>query len=120
MAITEILGKRRRSTERNSNPDMFGMFRSDVIRSGVMPRNCKRASNPSVATLTVYPAVMNNIERLSRMIGSSSTTRMWRLAERVDTGEQPQEASTHGRSNDESRTVAKGRMGILAIPGTVG
>lgn len=32
--MTEILGKRRRTTYRNSNPDIFGMLRSDTITSG--------------------------------------------------------------------------------------
>jgi hypothetical protein len=68
--------KRRRTTDRNSNPDILGMFRSEMITSG---RNClsfRRASNPSFAVATSYPSRCSNCPNTSRMHSSSSTTRM--------------------------------------------
>jgi len=47
MATTNISGKRRRITERNSNPDICGIFRSETMSSGTLVFSCKRASKPS-------------------------------------------------------------------------
>src|SRR5438105_13629136 len=75
IAITEIWGKRRRSTERNSNPDILGIFRSERTMSGRVRLSCKRASKPSSAMEVSYPSASRTIARLLRILDSSSTIR---------------------------------------------
>jgi hypothetical protein len=74
-AITTISGKRRRTTDRNSNPDICGMLRSEMITSEARVPSCRRASNPCSAVRTTYPADLSSIEVLSRILASSSTIR---------------------------------------------
>src|SRR5438045_6863542 len=76
MATTSTCGKRRRITERNSNPDICGMFRSETMSSGILVFSCKRASKPSSAVETSYPLFVSNRATVVRILGSSSTTRM--------------------------------------------
>ena len=52
--ITGIAGNRQRTTERNSNPDMPGMLRSERIISGISFRISINAESPSSATRTEY------------------------------------------------------------------
>src|SRR5579859_1793731 len=76
MAMTEMLGKRRRTTERNSKPDICGMLRSERTMAGSLRFNCKRASKPLMARVTSYPDAWSNRARLSRTAASSSTTKI--------------------------------------------
>src|SRR5579864_1869373 len=76
MAITEIWGNRRRTIDRNSKPDICGMFRSEITMAGILLFNCKRASKPCIAILTSYPDDCSTMARLFRMASSSSTTRI--------------------------------------------
>ncbi len=55
IAITRIPGNRRRTTERNSKPDMPGMFRSERMMSGISCRISDKAEKPSSAERTLYP-----------------------------------------------------------------
>src|SRR5689334_7378595 len=73
MATTNISGKRRRITERNSNPDICGIFRSETISSGTLVFSCKRASKPSSAVATSYPSTDSVVATIVRILGSSST-----------------------------------------------
>src|SRR4029077_16412950 len=52
------------------------MLRAETINSGDLRFNCMRAANPSFAVETSYPAETNSSSRLSRMLGSSSTTKI--------------------------------------------
>jgi len=52
-----------------------GMLRSEMMISETVFPSCKRASNPSSAVQTSYPADFSSIEVLLRMLASSSTTR---------------------------------------------
>src|SRR5579864_9176322 len=52
------------------------MLRSETINSGNLRFNCMRAANASFAVETSYPAETNRSSRLSRMLDSSSTTRI--------------------------------------------
>ena len=52
IAITLIEGKRRRTTESNSKPDMPGMLRSERMISGTSFRISTSAENPSWADRT--------------------------------------------------------------------
>src|ERR1700739_4576700 len=52
------------------------MLRSEMINSGNLRFNCMRAANPSFAVETSYPAETNSNSRLSRMLASSSTTKI--------------------------------------------
>src|SRR6185369_448247 len=49
IAITGIFGKRRRTTERNSNPFMLGIFKSEMMMSGKDCLSAAKPSNPSSA-----------------------------------------------------------------------
>src|SRR5579862_2396794 len=80
MAITDIWGNRRRTTERNSNPDICGIFKSEMITAGSALRSCKSASKPCTALLTLYPADCSNMTILLRTALSSSTTKISYLA----------------------------------------
>ena len=68
--------KTRRTTESSSNPDICGILRSEMMTSGIVLLSYKRASKPSCAVLTSYPAALSSIARLSRTLCSSSTTRI--------------------------------------------
>ena len=57
MAITEICGNRRRTTERNSKPDICGIFRSESTMAGSLRFNCNRASNPLIAVVVCNPPI---------------------------------------------------------------
>src|SRR5579859_2892901 len=76
MAMTEMLGKRRRTTERNSKPDICGMLRSERTMAGSLRFNCKRASKPLMARVTSYPDDWSNMARESRTAASSSTIKI--------------------------------------------
>src|SRR6185312_5513892 len=76
MAMTEIPGKRRRTTERNSKPDICGILRSESTMAGSLRFNCKRASKPLMARVTSYPDDWSNRARVSRTAASSSTIRI--------------------------------------------
>src|SRR5512146_482283 len=77
LAITEIWGNLRRKTDSSSKPDMCGMFRSEMMRSGKLGAfSCNRASRPFSAVLTTYPLARNKRAWLSRTDFSSSTTRI--------------------------------------------
>src|SRR4051794_10067208 len=52
IAITDICGNHRRTTERNSKPDIWGIFRSEITMAGSLLFNCKSASKPLPAVLT--------------------------------------------------------------------
>jgi len=52
MAMILIAGKRRRTTESNSKPDMLGMLRSERSRSGTSRRISRSAEKPSSAERT--------------------------------------------------------------------
>src|SRR5947207_3401732 len=74
--MTEIWGNRRRTTDRSSKPDIRGMFRSEMMTSGIERLRCKRASKPSSAVATVYPTSVINSLSAARRPGSSSTIRI--------------------------------------------
>src|ERR1041385_8763291 len=76
MAITDISGNRRRTTERNSKPDIWGMFRSEITMAGRLLFNCRKASKPFIAMPTSYSDDCSTSLRLSRTASSSSTTRI--------------------------------------------
>src|SRR5579864_1602447 len=73
-ATTDTCGKRRRTTDKSSNPDILGMLRSDTMTSGSSCFSFNRASNPSSAVATSYPSTARIIAKLLRTLGSSSTT----------------------------------------------
>src|SRR5271157_2378271 len=77
IATIEIDGYRLRTCEINSVPDICGMLRSVTIRSGTVLLNCDTALTPFSASATAYPTDISNIPRVSRIQGSSSTTRIW-------------------------------------------
>jgi hypothetical protein len=52
ITMTGIVGNRRRTTERNSNPFMFGICRSEIIMSGSDCLSAAKPSNPSSAPRT--------------------------------------------------------------------
>src|SRR5581483_1113525 len=76
MAITDIFGNRRRTTERSSKPDICGIFRSEIRIDGSVLLICKSASKPCIAVPTSYPSDRNTMTRVSRTASSSSTTRI--------------------------------------------
>src|SRR5947209_18822039 len=76
MAITEMAGNRRRTTESSSKPDICGIFRSEINTEGRDLFNCNRASNPCTAILTLYPEAFSNITIVLRTAVSSSTTKI--------------------------------------------
>jgi hypothetical protein len=76
IAITGICGKRLRTMERSSKPDILGIFRSEMMMSGGARRSSTRAAKPSVAVRTSYPFVSRRLDETSRIDGSSSTTRI--------------------------------------------
>jgi hypothetical protein len=74
-ATTMMLGNLRRTTDSSSKPDISGMLRSDRITSGICCFSCNRASKPSVAVETSYPAASSTVENVKRTVTSSSTIR---------------------------------------------
>src|SRR5438270_1314262 len=86
MATTRTCGKRRRRTERNSNPDICGMFRSEMISAGTWLFICNRASKPFSAQEISYPLPASSIATVERILRSSSTIRI-RFLGVVDIGD---------------------------------
>src|SRR6185437_486211 len=76
MATTGICGNRRRTTDRNSKPDICGMFRSETMTSGTDRFICNRASKPLLAVATSYPADVSSKPIVFRTLSSSSTSRI--------------------------------------------
>src|ERR1700694_5138094 len=70
-----------------SRPFSSGSIRSSRIRSGRELRARPTASAPSCATVTAYPSFLRLKVNVSRMVASSSTTRMrfGKLAQLHDT-----------------------------------
>jgi|SRR6266478_2666350 len=62
--VSEISGKRRRITDRNSKPDILGMLRSEMITSGRNCLSCKRASKPGVLADAFYAKGLEHPETL--------------------------------------------------------
>jgi len=55
ITMTGMTGNRRRTTDRNSNPLMFGIRRSEMMMSGSDCLSAARPSKPSPAQRTSYP-----------------------------------------------------------------
>src|SRR5579863_402793 len=124
MATTGIWGNRRRTTERNSKPDICGMFRSESTTAGNLLFNCKSASKPCTALLTSYPPALRTIPTLSRTASSSSTTRISCL-EAFDMGTQTfsplQEKQIFQETNDRiQRLVELSKTAHILSEGATG
>lgn len=73
MAIVRIAGNRRRTTESNSKPDIFGILRSERSNSGTSFRISRNAEKPSSAERARYPLSVSASDSDNRTVGSSST-----------------------------------------------
>src|ERR1035438_8808984 len=74
--ITMISGYSARIAFSRSSPDMPGIFRSVIARSGGEFRICSKAEAASAAAATSYPLCSSCARVTHRKLSSSSTTRM--------------------------------------------
>ncbi len=57
-------------------PSISSIRISVIIRSNISPSSLAHASSPLAAKLTAYPCLVSKISRNSRILSSSSTTRI--------------------------------------------
>src|SRR3954462_15931482 len=104
MAMTGICGNFSRTIFSNSKPDILGMRKSEMIRSGIELESLLRASTPSSAVTTSYPSDSKSSKVLSRTEGSSSTQRiLYRGLDKVGGPEVSSEVVTslsHGKMDE--------------------